>query len=130
MSERPSVTTINHMTKAVFDHDREALAELFSADMVFHVRGSVPSAGEHRGVDGFLGAVGTLFNLTEGDVRLDQLLYLADGLWAVEREKALYGRHGRTLETKDAFGYRFEDGRIAEIWMLDASPPEASTFWQ
>ena len=130
MSEHPHVTTINRMTKAVFEQDREALAELFSEDMVFHVRGSLPCAGEHRGVTGFLAALGTLFDLTNGDVRLEQLLCVADGLWAVEWEKAMYGRQGGILETEDAFVYRFEDGRIAEIWMLDASPPEASAFWE
>ncbi len=129
MSENPNVTAINHMTKAVSDHDRETLVELFSEDIEFHVRGSLPCAGDHRGVDGFLGALGTLFDLTDGEVRLEQLLCVANGRWAVEWESAVYGRHGRTLETKDAFVYRFEGGRIGEIWMLDAASPEASAFW-
>ena len=130
MSEHPNVMTINRMTKAVFDHDKETLAELFSEDILFHVRGSLPCAGDYRGVDGFLSALATLFNLTDGDVKLEQLLCVADGRWAVEWESAVYGRNGRTLETKDAFIYRFEGGRIDEIWMLDAAPPEASTFWE
>jgi ketosteroid isomerase-like protein len=130
MSEHTNVTVIDRMTKAVFDHDRETLANLFSEDIVFHVRGPVPCAGDHTGVDGFLHALGILFQLTDGEVKLEQLFCVADGRWAAEWETAVYGRDGRTLETKDVFIYRFEGGRIAEIWMLDAAPPDSESFWE
>ena len=129
MSEHPNVTAINRMTQAVFDHDRQTLAELFSEDMVFHVRGPLPCAGDHSGVDGFLHALGTLFQLTDGDVKLEQLFCMAEGRWAAEWENVAYGRKGHTLKTKDVFIYRFEDDRIAEIWMLDAAGPETESFW-
>ncbi len=129
MSEHPNVTAINRITRAVFEHDEQTLARLFSEDVVFHVRGPLPCAGDHRGVDGFLGALGTLFKLTDGAVKLEQLCCMAEGPWATEWENVVYARHGRTLETKDVFVYRFEDGRTAEIWMLDAAPPESESFW-
>src|SRR5689334_15370982 len=67
MSEHPNVTVINRMTKAVFENDRTALAEVFADDLVFHVRGALPRPGDHQGVDGFLGAMGAIFELTDGD---------------------------------------------------------------
>lgn len=130
MTEHPNVTAINRMTKAVFDYDQQTLAELFSEDIVFHVRGPLPCAGDHTGVDGFLGALGTLFRLTDGDVKLQQLFCLAEGPWAAEWEDVVYGRDGRRLETKDVFLYRFDGDRIAEIWMLDAAPPDSASFWE
>src|SRR5687767_2001280 len=117
MSEHTNVTVINRMTAAVFENDREALSELFTGDLAFRVRGPLPCAGDHTGVDGFLGALGTIFELTDGDVKLEQLFCLAGGNWAAEWERAVLGRNGRTLETEDAFIYRFDGGRIAEIWM-------------
>lgn len=129
MSEHPNVTVINRMTKAVFENDRDALAEMFTEDMEFHVRGPLPCAGDHSGVDGFLGALGTIFELTEGDVKLEQLFCIVDGEWGVEWEQAVFGRDGRTLEAKDAFIYQFEHGRIAEIWMLSAAPNGSQSFW-
>lgn len=129
MSEHANVTVINRMTKAVFENDRETLADLFTEDMAFHVWGPLPCAGDHTGVDGFLGALGTIFELTDGDVKLEQLFCIADGRWAAEWEQAVYGRNGRSLEAKDVFVYQFEGGRIAEMWMTSAAPAGSESFW-
>lgn len=129
MSEHPNVNVINQMTQAVFENDRETLVNLFTEDMTFHVRGPLPRPGDHAGVDGFLGALGTVFELTDGDVKIEQLFCVADGRWAAEWEHAVLGRNGRTLETKNAFVYEFEEGRIAELWMICAAPAGSESFW-
>lgn len=129
MGEHPTVNVINRMTKAVFENDRETLAELFTPDMAFHVQGPLPQAGDHTGVDGFLGVLGTIFELTSGDVKIEQLFCVADGPWAAEWEHAVFGRDGSTLETKNAFIYQLEGNRIAEMWMICAAPAGSESFW-
>jgi len=129
MSEHQNVTVINRMTKAVFENDRDTLAEVFSDDMTFHVRGALPRPGDHDGVDGFLGAIGAIFELTEGDVKIEQLFCIAEGKWAAEWEHAVFGRNGRTLEAENAFVYEFEGSRIAEMWMICAAPTGSESFW-
>jgi ketosteroid isomerase-like protein len=55
---------------------------------------------------------------------------LAEGEWAAEWEHAVLGRDGRTLESNNSFVYRFEGGRIAEMWMLwDASAEDGRAFF-
>jgi ketosteroid isomerase-like protein len=129
MSEHPNVKVINRMTQAVFDRDREELAKIFTADMTFHVRGPLPRPGDHPGVDGFLGALGAIFELTDGDVKIEQLFCTADERWGSEWELAAFGRNGRTLETNNVFVYKFEAGRIAELWMICAAPAGTESFW-
>ena len=129
MSEHPNVQVINRMTQAIFENDRDTLSEVFTEDLSFHVRGVMPNPGDYTGVDGFLGALGTLFELTNGDIKLEQLFCTADGEWAAEWENALLGRNGRTLETRNAFVYRFDGGRIDEMWMISAAPPGSESFW-
>ena len=129
MTEHPNVTVINRMTAAVFENDRETLAGVFTKDMELHVRGPLPRPGDHRGVDGFLEALGAIFELTNGDVKIEQLFCTAEGQWATEWEHAVLGRDGKTLEAENAFIYRFEDGRIAEMWMLCAAPSGSESFW-
>lgn len=129
MSAHPNVAVVEAMTQAVFSHDRDKLAELFTADLAFHVRGPLPIAGDHTGVDGFLGAMGTLFELTGGNIKLEQLFCAGLGDWAVEWEQATFTLDGRTAEARDAFVYRFDGTRIAEIWLLSAAPPEHASFW-
>jgi ketosteroid isomerase-like protein len=130
MGEHPNVATINRMTQAIVENDRDTLAQLFTDDIALHVRGALPCAGDHHGVDEFLGALGTIFEMTDGDVKLEQLFCIGDGQWAAEWEEAVLGRNGRTLETNNAFIYHFRDGRIAEMWMINAAPTGSESFWQ
>src|SRR5688572_26061622 len=118
MAQHPNVKTIDRMTQAALEGDADTLSKIFTEDMVFHVRGTVPGVGDHRGAKGFLGVIGSIVEITKGDVKLDQLFAIADGDWAAEWERAVYGRDGKTLEQYDSFVYRFEDGRIAEMWMI------------
>jgi len=129
MSKHPSVEVIDRMTKAIFENDRTTLGEVFADDLTFHLRGPLPEPGDYEGVDGFLGAIGRIFERTGGDVKIERLCCLADGAWATEWEHAALGRNGATLEAENAFVYRFEGGRIAEMWMVCTAPAEASAFW-
>lgn len=130
MSEHQHVKLINRMTEAALAGDKKVLAECFTEDMSFHVRGTLPKVGDHRGVEGFLGVMGTIVELTKGDVKPDQLFAIADGNWAAEWERALLGRNGKTLDTHNAFIYRFEDGRIAELWLIGAGPEGSQAFFE
>ena len=124
MTEHPNVTTVNRMTKAIFDQDRDALSRLFTDDMEFHMRGPFERAGDHAGVDGLLDVLGRIFEITNGDIKLDQQFCVGVDGWAAEWERSVFGRDGQTLESDNAFIYRFEGDRIAEMWMFLGAPPE------
>jgi ketosteroid isomerase-like protein len=130
MSEHANVRTVNRMTQAVQQQDRATLAEVFSPDLDFHFRGPHPAAGDHAGVEAFVEILGSMFEMTNGDIQLDQKFCVApDDEWVTEWEHASLGRDGHRLESDNGFLYRFEDGRIAEMWMyLGASPERAEAF--
>ena len=129
MGEHAHVMTINRMTQAIFERDRATLDEVFTSDLVFHMRGCLPRPGDHAGVDGLLDALGAIFVRTDGNVTIEQLSCLAGGEWATEWEHAVLQRGDRTLEAENCFVYRFRDGRIAEMWMINAAPPGNESFW-
>ncbi len=130
MSEHPNVTTVNRMTQAILDQDKDALAQIFSDDFVFHLRGPYERAGDHAGVAGLLDSIGSIFEVTNGDVQLEQQFCIGTDGWAAEWEHAVLGRKGTKLESDNAFVYRFEGDRIAEMWMfLGASPERAAAFF-
>ena len=130
MNEHPNVATVDRMTAAIVDGDRQTLASLFTDDFAFHLRGPFVTAGDHLGVEGILGAIGAVFEATGGDVKLEQQFCVGMDGWAAEWEHAVLGRHGKTLESDNAFVYRFTGGRIAEMWMfLGADPQAASAFF-
>lgn len=130
MNEHPNVTAVNRMTQAIVDQDGETLTSLFSDDFVLHLRGPFDTAGDHLGVAGILGAIGAVFEATDGDVKLEQQFCVGVDGWAAEWEHAVLGRRGTTLESDNAFVYRFAGDRIAEMWMfLGVDPDTAATFF-
>jgi ketosteroid isomerase-like protein len=124
-SDHPNVDTVNRMTEAIFNQDHDTLAKIFTDDLVFHLRGAHPMTGEHAGLGGLLGVIGSFFEATNGQIELDQQFCVGTDGWAAEWEHATLGRKGKTLESHNAFVYRFEDDRIAEMWMFLGALPEA-----
>jgi ketosteroid isomerase-like protein len=129
MAQHPNVQTIDRMTQAALNGDTAELSKIFTEDMVFHVHGTLPRVGDHRGATGFLSVIESILETTKGDLKLEQLFAIADGNWAAEWERAVFGRDGKKLEQYDSFVYRFEEGRIAEMWMIGAGNPEDAAFF-
>jgi ketosteroid isomerase-like protein len=132
MSSHANVKTVNRMTQAIFEQDHDALAKIFTDDLVFHFRGPHPMTGDHEGLGGLLSVLGTLFEQTGGHIDLDQQFCLGADGWAAEWEHATLGRNRdeETLESHNAFVYRFEGDRIAEMWMfIGVLPRRAEAFF-
>ena len=132
MTEHPNVATVSAMTTAIVEQDHAALAKIFTDDFTLHMRGPVPPAGDHRGVGGLLEAFGSLFELTHGQIELDQQFCIGTDGWAAEWEHATLGRprDDETIESRNAFVYRFADDRIAEMWMfLGVEDDRAQAFF-
>lgn len=132
MHDHPNVQTINAMSTAVFAQDHDTLAKVFTDDLEFHLRGPHPMAGDHQGLGGFLGVLGSIFEMTGGRIDLDQQCCLAADGWGAEFEHATLGRprDDATVESRNALVYRFDGDRIAEMWMfLGLAPSTAEAFF-
>ena len=129
--QHPNVKTVQAMTTAIFDQDHDALARIFTDDLVFHLRGPVPSAGDHPGVGGLLEVIGTLFEATGGQIDLDQQFCI--GARTAGRPSGSTppsAATARPSSPSNAFVYRFEGGRIAEMWMfIGVLPERAEAFF-
>ena len=131
-ADHPNVTTVTRMTTAIFEQDHDTLAEIFTDDLVFHFRAPHPMSGDHNGLGGLLDVMSAMFEATGGKISLDQQFCLGTDGWAAEFEHATLGRptDDRTLESRNAFIYRIDHGRIAEMWMfVGALPAAAEAFF-
>lgn len=125
-TDHPNVQIVHSMTEAVFNQDHDALARIFTDDLVFHFRAAHPMAGDHDGLGGFLTVLGSIFELTSGQIELDTKLCIGADGWATEFEHATLGRNGKTVESQNSFVYRFEGDRIAEMWMYVGLMPDVA----
>ena len=126
MGEQSNVKVINCMTEAALAGDTEALAKVFTEDVAIHVRGGVPLVGDHVGIESFVAFVGAIVERTNGDVKLEQLFCIGEGDWAAEWEHAILGVDGESYDTLNSFVYRFENGRIAELWFINTELPTSA----
>ena len=118
------------MTRRSSSQDHDTLASIFTDDFVFHLRGPGPMAGDHRASAASSRCFGSSLRATNGDIKLDQQFCIGADGWAAEWEHAMLGRNGKTLESDNAFVYRFDGDRIAEMWMfLGARPGAAEAFF-
>ena len=125
-TDHPNVGIVLSMTDAVFNQDHDALAKIFTDDLVFHFRAPHPLNGDHQGLGGFLTVLGAIFEATSGQIELDTKYCLATDGWAAEFERAQLGRNGETIESENSFVYRFEGERIAEMWMYVGLMPDVA----
>ncbi len=127
-ASHPNVDVVRAMTSAIFDQDHDTLAATLTDDFTLHIRGAVPPAGDHDGVGGLLRAIGGLVDVTDA-VDLDQQFCIGDDGWVAEWECARLSRNGKHLTSMNSFVYRFDGGRISEMWMyFGATPAEVDAF--
>jgi ketosteroid isomerase-like protein len=129
MSQHPHVTTVDRMTGAVLGDDRTTLEGLLTDDFTFHYRGPYPKAGDYAGAAGLREVIGAIVEATEGNIDLQQRFCVATDGWVSEWEHAVLGRRDQRLESDNAFVYRFDDDRIAEMWMFIGAPPGSEAFF-
>jgi ketosteroid isomerase-like protein len=129
MSEQhENVKTVNEIAPAILSGDHGTLARIFTDDVAFHLRGPVPFAGDYEGAGGVLEGIGALVASVD-DVDLEQQFCAGWDEWAAEWEHCTLKRNGKTLESRNAFVYRFDGDRIDEMWMfLGAQPELAEVF--
>ena len=125
-TDHPNVQTVRAMTEAIFSQDHDALARIFTDDLTFHFRAPHPLAGDHDGLGGLLAVLGAIFEATNGQIELDTKLCIGTDGWATEFEHARLSRNGKTVESQNSFVYRFEDDRIAEMWMYVGLMPDVA----
>jgi ketosteroid isomerase-like protein len=107
--------------------DREAMRVLLADGLVAYITNA------DGGVDRVDGPAGYLARVPDGKdaaytAEVTQVVTVAEGqvLGMVEIKAQ---RTGRTLHNHAAFLARIADGRITELWMVDALPAYSDEFW-
>jgi uncharacterized protein len=96
--------------------DLDTLREQLDPNVVWHVVGRGPLAGDYRGIDEVFGFFGKIVELTGGTFELDVHDILANDEHAVVLVRARGERGGKKLEDPQAHVLHVKDGKVTEFW--------------
>jgi ketosteroid isomerase-like protein len=103
--------------------------QFLAGDIVWHVAGTGPLAGDYRGVAQVMQLLGRISGLSGGTVRaeLHDVLVSSDHTVALATVRA--ERAGKQLELNVVHVIHAENGKATEIWTHSADPGAAAGFW-
>lgn len=110
--------------------DADAVREFLAEDIVWHVPGKNLLSRDYRGPDDALGFLAHVRELSGGSARPQLVDILASENYVTVLVRMFAEREGRKLDGSfQAWAYRIEDGKIAEIWFLVEDRYEVDAFW-
>jgi uncharacterized protein len=98
--------------------DMDAFNQLFADDIIWHVPGKSPIAGDHKGIDGVVGYFGRSMELSGGTFRVELHDVVASDDHVVGLHTATGEREGKTLHDNGALVFHIEGGKVKEVWQL------------
>jgi ketosteroid isomerase-like protein len=96
--------------------DIETVKNQFTDDIVWHVAGRGPFAGDYKGSEEVIGVFGRQAEATGGPVQLALPEVLANEAHAVAHVRATAQRTGTSHADRGVHVVHLRDGKIAESW--------------
>jgi ketosteroid isomerase-like protein len=109
--------------------DFATLMSLWSDDVIAHVPGNSPVAGEYRGKEAVAGYVGKLAELSGGTLRFEPHDVTVSEAHGVGLVRDLAERDDRTLAMNNVHVWHIAAGRLAEIWIYPGDVYAWDEFW-
>jgi uncharacterized protein len=104
-------------------------SEFLAEDVVWHVPGRGPLAGEYRGIAEVMALFGKISELSGGTARFTLHDVLANGDHMISLATVTAERAGREYRDKLVHVMQVRDGKAAEVWTYAADPFAAEEFW-
>ncbi len=103
--------------------------QFFAENIVWHVAGTGPLAGDYEGVARVMQLLSTISELSAGTVRaeLHDVLASADHTVALATVRA--ERAGKQLELNIVHVIHAQNGKATEVWTHSSDPAAAAQFW-
>ena len=101
--------------------------QFFAADIVWHIAGTGPLAGDYHGVAQVMELLAKVAELSGGTVRTE-LRDVSDDCTVVFTAIRA-GRAGKQLQLNLVHIIRAENGKATEIWTQSSDPAAAAEFW-
>ena len=116
MTEQQNAQRTRRIADAVTRGDMKTYGQAPGDDVVLHVPGASPLAGDYEGKEGVFGFLGTAAGTTDNTFRFEVFDILASDTRSVALGRATAERDGRRLDTGMVEVRRFgADGLVSEV---------------
>ncbi len=129
MADHPNATLLRKGYGAFASGDMAVLTELFAEDVVWHVAGTSPISGVHRGREAVFAAFAKTVELSGGSFKIELHDVLANDEHAVALTRATGSRQGRQLSSLDTDVYHMSNGKVTEWWSVTEDERLTDEFW-
>jgi uncharacterized protein len=127
---QPNQDVVRAASAAFGRGDMGALQDQFFApDIVWHIAGTGPLAGDYEGAAQVMGLLGKISALCSGPVQpeLHDVLVSPDHTVALTTIRA--ERAGKQLQLNLVHVIHAENGKATEVWTHSSDPAAAAEFW-
>jgi uncharacterized protein len=107
----------------------DSVVELLTEDIVWHVPGASPIAGDHRGHDAVTEYFLARRRIADRSMRLHPGEMVAEEDLVVQRVDGSAEVGGEPVSWKTVGIYRLEEGRIAEVWLVPVNLQKFDRVW-
>ena len=107
----------------------EPVRELLAEDVVWHVPGRSPIAGDHIGVDAVIEYFETRRRLADESMRIHPGDMVAGEGFVAQLADGSAEIGGRRVEWSTVGVYRLEEGRVAEAWLVPTDLAKFEEIW-
>jgi ketosteroid isomerase-like protein len=134
----PMATTAQHANiqrskrayEAFGKGDMATVSDLLADDVLWHVGGSSPLAGDYKGKDAVFGFFGKLVEMTGGTFKLEVHDILANDEHSFTLLTATAERNGKKLDTRQVHvTHPDSEGRVKEFWAFDENQAASDQFY-
>lgn len=130
MAEHPNETLVRRLYELFSQGDVEGFLDLLADDVLWHVPGRCPIAGEYKGRQAVLGYFNAIDELSGGTYRISEVHdVIANDAHAVGLHHSVATRPGKTYDYKETVIMHARDGRVTEVWEAYGDQYEIDEFW-
>ena len=129
MSENPNVQLMEKVYAAFGVGDVETAGTYWHEDSVHHYPGRNPLSGKHVGIEESTSFANKMWELTNGNLRMDVLEIGGSDNYAFAVLATHYERKGLSLDMPFINVAKIVDGKIKEFWTYPNDVYALDEFW-
>jgi uncharacterized protein len=125
----PNEDLVRRGYEAFAKGDVDTLNSLISDDIVWHVPGRSPLAGDYKGKEAVFGLFGKIVELSGGTFGQDIHDVLANDEHALVMVENHAEREGKRLNDRQVHVLHLKDGKVTEFWNHFGDQYATDEFW-